>query len=360
MLTGSHLPTPDSSTFTHQPHQQYTAYPMDIAPLPYSFLSSYMPPEPLTEPTRPPTPISIADPHTPSSPMDFFNNFISTTLDRVNQGSSPPNTDDGPPTPSRHRSSSVATAPSSVSSTPSLARAMSRAHFTPEASPGPSPSKRQKIGQFSPTPRTKSLPSSNIKRVTLKVGSSSQPLAASSSLTSIGSSASTPKGNSGSRNLLEVEIPVRGKSQTVEDEEESEEDDLDWDEEPTIDADGDWNMENEIGRKSSERWDARGAPPGSGRTGDRDARSKPPRLGKLEKLTIQHTFKSCKVCGKTSSRSRIRFPQNLPPRIWSARSTSAPLVHNPVNLFFLTRRSRKSQDTSRLCRKGKDVKRVTW
>jgi cohesin loading factor subunit SCC2 len=231
-----------------------------------------MPPQP--DCPQPHTPTSITDPHTPSG-IEFFNSFVASTLDRAEPGSSPPNTDDGHPTPSHHRASSIATAPSSVSSTPSISRAMARTHFTPEASPGPSPSKKQKVNQSSPTPRTKSLPSGKTPRIILKIGSSSQPLngSASSSLTSIGSSNGTPSGSKG-RTVVEVEIPTKGKKPIVEEDEESEEDDLNWDEEPTIDADGDWTMGNESGRQSSERWDARGAPPGSGRTGDRDIRCK--------------------------------------------------------------------------------------
>lgn len=257
-----YTPVTDSSTFTAPPDLR--PYPSDNAPvMPYTFLPSYMP----QASHQPPTPTSATGPTSPSG-MEFFNGFVADTLERYDRPVTP---EQATPTP-KHSTLPPQTA--SAQSTPSLARAMARTALTPESSPGhgPSPTKKQKVNPTPSSSRSTTAPSAPSTKITIKAWFQSQPLAGSSAstLTPLSSPApATPK----KKHVVVVEIPSRKSfPNTRDDDEESEEDDLGW-EEDTKDGDGDWDMDND-GFKGGSSPDPLGlmATPGSGRTGDRDMR----------------------------------------------------------------------------------------
>ncbi|KAK1921174.1 hypothetical protein DB88DRAFT_92041 [Papiliotrema laurentii] len=288
---------PDSSSFI----SSLPPYPTDNPALPYHFLPSYLP-----QPMSAYASHNVSAPHpqapaqhsengfrSPTESMAYLDQYISSTLQRQAPSSGPMPAGAVTPTPSSNRALPPDTnMPMSGTSTPGLASAMARTVLTPEASPGPSPTKKQKLSKpGSPSLRVSSLPNppppSGSKKSTvikLKIGGSQSQPSSTSSLTSGGSTPTNAasqahntrpslSGHAKERTAFVVEVPSRHVLATTEsnsdDEDEEEEDDLDWEEDGN-DQDGDWQMD----QTSPDRSHLRVAPPPvSGRTGERDTRT---------------------------------------------------------------------------------------
>lgn len=283
MHTDDRYHVPDSSSFDMPNYPPY--HPPGLpAPMAYNFLSNYLPPP---MPQQPPTPSSNADPQTPSG-LDLFDTFLASRR---------------PQTPTDDESEMAASSSvagdhpsSSVTSTPSIARHMSRAKLD-TASPGPSPSKKQRTAKSerksaSPTPRAKTASERGNLKIVIKRESSSQPILHTPT-PSTGKLVehSQPSGSQNSvKREVVVEIPARRRKSQGEDEEDD--DALAWDDgdgghgpddNNDVKGNGDWNMDR--ARTQSPSWHPRTTDPGSARTGERDTRCELPYLSDLCWLT---------------------------------------------------------------------------
>ena len=215
------------------------------------------------------------------SPSEYLENFVSNTLAR--QAQPRPIT---PVTPDRHMLIPAPTpngtvAPGDIQSrsgqsTPGLTKAMARTALTPEESPdplsmvGPSPTKRRKgLSKRSSSPTLRTLHS-------LPSPENAWPDIDANGGKSMGMM--TPRKHGKGRMMIEVEIPIRSPSKSVAtstaDDSESEEDELDWGARDDAEIDGDWEMGGRKYKSQSPGVDGPPVPPGSGRTGERDMRSR--------------------------------------------------------------------------------------
>ena len=240
--------------------------PSDAPPIPYSFISSYLPSPAATAagsekaPTPPPGQFleQFKDEVLKKADMKAAKEAQTTTEapQRVKSSSKPLPNDSAalakgestPQTPS-HRSRPRESSITSGCSTPHLSHAMSKAGFVQD-SPDP-------LGMNGPSPSKKRRSSS--REVSPSLGPSNRHLN--------GKGASTLSRNSS----FEIVLPSRKQNSGPT---EDEDDEMDWsDEEVTMrDDDGDWAMVGSRGRSASRTIRSSLPPPGSGKTGDRDMR----------------------------------------------------------------------------------------
>lgn len=252
---GGRPPTPKTAEHPVQPSSSASS---GARPLPYSFLPTYLPSPAYRDP---PTPTSLAGSTASPSPSvltparEYFDSYVERTL----QGTLPT-----PPASGKTINP--------TNNTPNLSRALAKAALTPEESPdplaiGPSPTKRRKSSadlagkSKAQGPSFATLP---------------RPKARHREETPTPSHSRTLKPQLSPRKIVEVVIPSRklpisGSSDTAE-KEESEEDELDWDD--ARDADGDWSMGSKLGTpRPPQAGPSASRGHESGRTGERDMRS---------------------------------------------------------------------------------------
>ena len=292
--------------------------PSEAPPLPYSFMSSYLP--------SPAATAAGSEKALTPPPGQFLEQFKDEVLQKAsakaakesqttaersqrvksssrslpNGSSAVPRTQSTPGTPShrvRRRESSI----TSGNSTPHLSHAMSKTELV-QSSPDPlgingqSPSKKRRSSSREISP---SLGPSNRHQQANHASSSRRP------------------------SSFEILLPDRRqRSRPAEDED----DEMDWSDEDVKlrDDDGDWTMTESRGRARSASRTTRSSlpPPGSGKTGDRDMRGQlPAPFWSIQLKPRQTHLKNCKICLTTCSMNPTPSRPTPPSQISNHRNS---------------------------------------